>query len=64
MSNKIDLDQIETGQMQLSCKSCVHSAYYPTQNGDGVWCQTHKTVATDTCGDFSYDPGTDEAELE
>jgi hypothetical protein len=62
MPKQIDLDQIGTGNGQLTCHSCLHSAYYPTTNGGGLWCQTHKIVALDLCGDFDYEPGTDAAE--
>jgi hypothetical protein len=64
MPNKIDLDQIGTGNGQLTCHSCAHSVYYPTQRGGDLWCVTQKRIANDTCGNFSYEPGSDEWERE
>ena len=40
----------------MSCRSCLHSAWRPA----GLWCNQFKTVPQRPCGDFVYEPGTDE----
>jgi hypothetical protein len=60
--DRIDFDHLPTRNHELSCASCDHSSYHGTTTGEYLWCETHKCIAKERCGDFEYAPGSDEFE--
>lgn len=48
----------------FTCRSCEHSIGYPEPMTTTIWCQKHDRKAGTPCQDFTYEPGTDEWEID
>lgn len=49
----------------LTCRSCSHSQHRPNgpeRHVGRLWCGMRQAIALHRCGDFEFEPGTDEGD--